>query len=133
MEKILINTYFKEVKVDTSNLKNMVVLKNFPSNIIEEAIVVLKQGSKIKNIQKIQNKEMNKKTDKSKKNRKEKEYIIKEAEMLINQYIAKIENQKKEKKQNQKFQNKYIKLKKFTIAITTLAIVELISFIIVVI
>lgn len=133
MEKILINTYFKEVKVDTSNLKNMVVLKNFPSNIIEEAIVVLKQGSKIKNIQKIQNKEMNKKTDKSKKDGKEKEYIIKEAEMLINQYIAKIENQKKEKKQNQKFQNKYIKLKKFTIAITTLAIVELISFIIVVI
>ena len=53
--------------------------------------------------------------------------------MLIDQYIAKIENQKKEKKQNQKFQNKYIKLKKFTIAITILAIVELISFIIVVI
>ena len=58
--------------MDTSNLKNMVVLKNFPSNIIEEAIVVLKQGSKIKNIQKIQNKEMNKKTDKSKKRRKRK-------------------------------------------------------------
>ena len=133
MEKILINTYFKEVKVDTSNLKNMVVLKNFPSNIIEEAIVVLKQGSKIKNIQKIQNKEINKKTENSKKDGKEKEYIIKEAEMLINQYLAKIENQKKEKKQNQKFENKYIKLKKFTIAVSILAIVELISFIIVVI
>ena len=119
--------------MDTSNLKNMVVLKNFPSNIIEEAIVVLKQGSKIKNIQKIQNKEINKKTENSKKDGKEKEYIIKEAEMLINQYLAKIENQKKEKKQNQKFENKYIKLKKFTIAVSILAIVELISFIIVVI
>lgn len=133
MEKILINTYFKEVKVDTSNLKNMVILKNFPSNIIEEAIVILKQGSKIKDIQKIQNKEINKQSTNSKKDGKEKEYIIKEAEMLINQYLAKIENQKKEKKQNQKFQNKYFKLKKFTIAVTTLAIVELISFIIVVI
>ena len=133
MEKILINTYFKEVKVDTSNLKNMVILKNFPSNIIEEAIVILKQGSKIKDIQKIQNKEINKQSTNSKKDGKEKEYIIKEAEMLINQYLAKIENQKKEKKQNQKFQNKYFKLKKFTIAVTTLAIVDLISFIIVVI
>ena len=133
MEKILINTYFKEVKVDTSNLKNMVVLKKFPSNIIEEAIVILKQGSKIKDIQKIQNKEINKQSTNSKKDGKEKEYIIKEAEMLINQYLAKIENQKKEKKQNQKFENKYIKLKKFTIAVSILAIVELISFIIVVI
>ena len=119
--------------MDTSNLKNMVILKNFPSNIIEEAIVILKQGSKIKDIQKIQNKEINKQSTNSKKDGKEKEYIIKEAEMLINQYLAKIENQKKEKKQNQEFQNKYFKLKKFTIAVTTLAIVELISFIIVVI
>lgn len=119
--------------MDTSNLKNMLVLKNFPSNIIEEAIVILKQGSKIKDIQKIQNKEINKQSTNSKKDGKEKEYIIKEAEMLINQYLAKIENQKKEKKQNQKFENKYIKLKKFTIAVSILAIVELISFIIVVI
>ena len=133
MEKILLNTYFKEVKVDTSNLKNMVVLKNFPSNIIEEAIVVLKQGSKIKNIQKIQNKENIKQNANNKKVGKEKDYIIKEAEMLINQYVAKIENQKKDKKKNQKFESKYFKLRKFTIAITILAIVELISFIIVVI
>ena len=112
MEKILLNTYFKEVKVDTSNLKNMVVLKNFPSNIIEEAIVVLKQGSKIKNIQKIQNKENIKQNANNKKVGKEKDYIIKEAEMLINQYVAKIENQKKDKKKNQKFESKYFKLRK---------------------
>ena len=40
--------------METSNLKNMLVLKNFPSNIVEEAIIIIKQGSKIKNIQKIQ-------------------------------------------------------------------------------
>ena len=101
--------------------------------IIEEAIVVLKQGSKIKNIQKIQNKENIKQNANNKKVGKEKDYIIKEAEMLINQYVAKIENQKKDKKKNQKFESKYFKLRKFTIAITILAIVELISFIIVVI
>ena len=28
--------------METSNMKNMVVLKNLPSNLVEEAIVILK-------------------------------------------------------------------------------------------
>ena len=56
LEKIgnnIINTYFKEVQMETSNLKNMVVLKNLPSNIVDEAIIVLKTNKKAKKLQKI--------------------------------------------------------------------------------
>ena len=36
------------------NLKNMVVLKNLPSNIVEEAIVILKSNKKVKQVEKIE-------------------------------------------------------------------------------
>ena len=36
--------------MESSNLKNMVVLKNIPSNIIDEAIVVLKSNKKAKKL-----------------------------------------------------------------------------------
>ena len=39
--------------METSNLKNMVVLKNLPSNIVDEAIIVLKANKKTKKLQKI--------------------------------------------------------------------------------
>ena len=115
--------------METSNLKNMVILKNFPSNIVEEAIIILKQSSKVKKIQKIQKIEGMKEGKNAKRKTKEKEYIVKEAEMLVNQYISKLERQQKDKKENQKIQSKYFKLKRFTIAITILAVAQLISFI----
>ena len=75
LEKIgnnIINTYFKEVQMETSNLKNMVVLKNLPSNIVDEAIIVLKTNKKAKKLQKI---EKNNKTTENEENKKDKEYI----------------------------------------------------------
>ena len=39
--------------METSKLKNMVVLKNLPSNIVDEAIIVLKTNKKVKKLQKI--------------------------------------------------------------------------------
>ena len=41
--------------METSKMKNMVVLKNLPSNMIEEAIVIFKENSKIKAISNIKN------------------------------------------------------------------------------
>ena len=70
-----------------NNLKNMIVLKELPSNIIEEAIVILKSGTKIRNLEKI---EKNKVTERNSNENRDKEYIIKEAEMLVNQYMADI-------------------------------------------
>ena len=34
--------------METSNLKNTVILKSVPSNIIEEAIIVLKKNIKVR-------------------------------------------------------------------------------------
>ena len=71
-----------------SNMKNMIVLKDLPSNLIEEAFVVLKENKKIHKYQMIENKEDNKKSKEVKNN---KEYIIKEAEMLLKSYTEEIE------------------------------------------
>ena len=38
------NMNFKEVQMEASKLKNMVILKNLPSNLVEEAIVILKEN-----------------------------------------------------------------------------------------
>lgn len=101
--------------MDTSNLKNIVVLKDLPSNLVEEAIVVLKGNQKIEKLQLID-------TDKKKVNTQEeninqkskssKDYIIKEAQMLIAEYISKIENRnKKENKSMQKLNKRCERLK----------------------
>lgn len=107
-----------EVKVmDTSSLKNIVVLKDLPSNLVEEAIVVLKENQKVPKLELIDKKIKNHKdvpTCDSKKNTKEnsKDYIVKEAQMLIAEYISKIEGKnKKENKSVQTWKNKYKKLK----------------------
>ena len=107
--------------MEASKLKNMVVLKNLPSNIVDEAIVVLKTNKKVKKLQKI---EQNKNSINSENERKDKEYILKEAEMLVNSYISKIENNEKQKKFNKDEKAKYNKLKKYAIAITIMSILQ---------
>lgn len=106
--------------MEASNLKNMVVLKNLPSNIVDEAIIVLKTNKKSKKLQKI---EKNNQVDKEEK--KDKDYILKEAEMLVNSYVSKVEI-KDIKKENvsQKQKNRYEKLKKYAIATTVLCIIQ---------
>lgn len=65
-------------------LRNIVILKNLPSNTIEEAFVVLKKSQKVKKLEHIE-----KHTDfKGEKNGKEdKDFIIREAELLIQGYV----------------------------------------------
>ena len=106
--------------MENSNMKNMIVLKDLPSNIVEEAIVILKTNKKIKKLEKI-NKVT--KVETSKKDSKDKDYILKEAEMLVNNYIYEIEEGKKEKDKK----NKKSKLKKYNFIITVIAILEFIG------
>ena len=80
--------------MNQSGLKNMVVLRNLPSNLIEEAIIVLKSNKNIKQIEKI---DKNKVKEEPKEKVKERDYIQKEAEMLISNYIKRLEDRKKEK------------------------------------
>ena len=77
--------------METSKMKNMVVLKNIPSNIVEEAIIIFKETQKIKQKEFI---DKSNKVNYTEKQPKSKEYILKEAEMLVTDYIRKIENKK---------------------------------------
>jgi len=108
--------------METSKMKNMVVLKNLPSNLVEEAIIILKSNKKAKKLERIDKKNRN---DKTIENRKEKDYIVKEAEMLVSSYISKIESNEKQKqyKINQ-VNKKYFKLKKYAIISSTVIILE---------
>lgn len=107
--------------MEASKLKNMIVLKNLPSNIVDEAIVVLKTNKKVKKLQKI---EQNKNTIINDNEKKDKEYILKEAEMLVNNYISKIENNDKKNIFNKEAKEKYDKLKKYAIAITIMSVLQ---------
>ena len=107
--------------MEASKLKNMVVLKNLPSNIVDEAIIVLKTNKKVKKLQKI---ERNKNQVENENDKKDKEYILKEAEMLVNNYISKIENSEKKNIFNKEAKSKYNKLKKYAIAITIMSILQ---------
>lgn len=107
--------------METSKLKNMVVLRNLPSNLVDEAIIVLKSNKKIKKLEKI---EKNRGTS-LEKTKKDKEYILKEAEMIVNNYISKIENKDNSKIIINKDTNeKYKKLKKYAIITTILCIIQ---------
>ena len=95
-----------------SNLKNMVILKNLPSNIVEEAIVILKSNKKAKKLEKI---EKNRKPEKNIQNgKRDKTYILKEAEMIVSSYISEIEGKKQNRELiNKKTGKKYKRLKMY--------------------
>ncbi len=107
--------------MESSNLKNMVVLKNLPSNIVDEAIIVLKANKKVRKLQKV---EKNSKSVNKNESKKDKDYILKEAEMLINSYISKIENKEKKDFNNKSLKEKYKKLKNYAIASTVVCILQ---------
>ena len=109
--------------MEASNLKNMVVLKNLPSNIVDEAIIILKNSKKIKKLEKVEN---NKTTNKKEKQTTQKDYILKEAEMLVNSYVSKIENKEDKKVADNKMQQKYKKIKKYSIITTIVGVIEFI-------
>lgn len=104
--------------METSDMKNMVVLKNLPSNIVEEAIIIFKETQKVKQKEFI---DKGNKSNCSEIQPKPREYILKEAEMLVDDYIKKIETQKNKIKRLDLIK-KYEILKKYTI-ITTIGLI----------
>ena len=91
--------------MENNSLKNIVVLKNLPSNIVEEAIVVLKEN-KTKTQTKSKAQEVKP---------KQKEYILKEAEMVVTNYLSNMENKKC--KNNKKIERNYKRLKIISICL----------------
>lgn len=105
--------------MDISNMRNMVVLRNLPSNIIEEAYVILKPNSRIKKVEYTPKKI---EAANTKKNNSE-DYIIKEAEMVISNYISTIEKEKSSKVLN--LEKKYKKLKLTTYSMSIILFISL--------
>ena len=97
--------------MEMNPMKNMIVLKNLPSNIVEEAFVILKENVKIHTVE-----IADKKGSKEKRQVSKQDSIIKEAEMLISQYVDSLnEKESKTKNENKKMLDKYKKMKAITI------------------
>ena len=106
--------------MNSNQMKNMIVLKNLPSNLIDEAFIILKNNKKIKALERIENKN-NSKLQKE----NSREYIVKEAEMIISNYLSKIEKEKQIKSYSVKqMENKYKKLKMVTIILSAIIIIN---------
>lgn len=108
--------------MDISNMKNMVVLKNLPSNIVDEAIVILKNNQKIKKVEFAESKYSNSKMH-NKDRENSNDYIVNEAEMLISNYITNLEKPKEIT--NKEIRKKYVKMKKLTLLFGIISIIQL--------
>lgn len=104
--------------MNESKMKNMVILKNLPSNIVEEAYVVLKPN---KNFRKtIEN-------QKCSTERITTDYVVKEAEMVVSNYLERIENKKHIKNlEVEKIEKKYNKMKKTSMILAGILILNII-------
>ena len=76
--------------MNISDMKNIVILKDLPSNIVDEAIVFLKQNQKVKKPEYIENTE---KFKGSSQKEKGKDFLANEAKLVIADYIFKIEKE----------------------------------------
>ena len=112
--------------MDASKMKSMVVLKDLPSNLIDEAIIILKPNKMIPSLDYIKsNENASNKQGQDKENSKD--YIINEAQMVIANYISNIEGQKNTKDKNiKKIESKYKILKTCTFLLTGLIVMNMI-------
>lgn len=104
--------------MNENKMKNMVVIRNLPSNIVEEAYIVLKPNQKLK-------KQVESSTEEQK---NVSDYVVKEAEMVLNNYISNIEETKKGKtSETRKIERKYKKLKNITLILAGITILNIIT------
>ena len=125
--------------MNQSNMKNVIILKNLPSNLIDEAIMVVKDKKKVKDINYsdfIKYKEENgiiqgdmriedlKKIENIKK--EDRKYVIKEAEVVVKNYIKRIEDNLSDRKLDKlKKSYKKSKLLNILLAMTTIISISL--------
>lgn len=126
--------------MDVNNMKNIIILKNLPSNILEEAIVVVKNKKKAidtdclkntNNILKEKNKDdvvqgyMNEEDFKKieKIERDNREFVVKEAEMVIKNYLDKLEDGQRVIDRNS-LQKKYNRLKYMNFVLLVISVLS---------
>lgn len=105
------------------SMKNIIVLKNLPSNLVDEAFIILKSNKKIKSLEHInQGKEEAKCAEV-----KNEDYIIKEAEMVVSNFLSKVEKEKEHKSYSTKqIELKYKKLKMITAILASIIVIDVI-------
>lgn len=122
MEKIINEYNYSGGYMDSEKMKNMIVLKNLPSNIVDEAIIILKNNKKVKAFKKaeIQN-------NGALESSESEQYIVREAEMVISNYLSKVEKEKQIKSYSMKqMENKYRKLKITSIVLGIIVLLNII-------
>lgn len=109
--------------MDSNSMRNIVILRDLPSNLIEEVFVVLKENQKIKKVEYAENKID--KFEEKKQDDSDNEYVVREAELLVTNYINKIEN-KQINKLEAELSKKYKRLKSITSILIFFLIVSII-------
>lgn len=108
--------------MNSNQMKNIIVLKDLPSNLIDEAFIILKNNKKIKSLETVE-----KQTGSRIEKEKNGEYIVKEAEMVISSYLTNIEKEKQIKSHAMKqMENKYKRLKGITIILGVIIVINMI-------
>lgn len=102
--------------MQNSKLKNSIVLRGMASNIVDEAIVILKPNIKIKKMEALKNQQLHEKDT-------SKNFILKEAEHVILEYVNKI-NEKDYNKSINNLKSKIKKLRLINIAFLILLIIS---------
>lgn len=133
----------------TDIMKNVIILKNLPSNLIDEAIVIVKDKKKIKDINYsefikdggekfsssvnrqtsnrviqgyMKEEDLKKLEDTKKEDRK---YVIKEAEIVVTNYLSKIDNKMPEKR-IKRLEKSYKRAKKMSIILGIISVMSII-------
>lgn len=101
--------------MNLSQMKNIIVLKDIPSNIVDEAIIILKNNANVKS--KVTD---NKSNDSDSNNY---DFVVNEAENVIKDYIKSIEKTKDNKLCSNRIISKYRKLQITSFLLGFLAIV----------
>lgn len=81
--------------MNISQMKNIVVLRDIPSNIVDEAIVILKNNTNVKKKELVENKNSSKYIEDTNKNY---DFVVNEAENVIKDYIKNLEKPKETKR-----------------------------------
>ena len=106
--------------MEKCKMKNVVVLRNLPSNLIEEAFVVVKSKKVARSLERIDGKNEN--IDRK---NKDDGYIVREAESVLSSYVSLVEK-KDDKKVDFGIKRRYNMLKIYGVLVTVAFVVAVI-------
>ena len=106
--------------MEKGKMKNVVVLRNLPSNLIDEAFVVVKSKNVARSLERIDGKNEN--IDRK---NKDDGYIVREAESVLSSYVSLVEK-KDDKKVVFGLKRRYNMLKIYGVLVTVAFVVAVI-------